>query len=87
MVKHTQAIRRQFADELFVFEHFVKLVLKGLKGLFGFEIFRLLSWLVGYVEKRFLRKLMLISKFVMSQTEQQIIAIHTLSTISRSKGK
>ena len=31
MVKHTQAIRRQFADELFgVFDHFVILALKGL---------------------------------------------------------
>ena len=32
MVKHTQTIRRQVADELFEwFDHFVKLVLKGLK--------------------------------------------------------
>ena len=30
MVKHTRAIRRQFADELFVSDHFVMLVLKGL---------------------------------------------------------
>ena len=30
MVKHTQTIRRQFADEcLSVFDHFVGLVLKG----------------------------------------------------------
>ena len=32
MVKHTQTIRRQIADECFgVFDHFVGLVLKGLK--------------------------------------------------------
>ena len=32
MVKHTQTIRRQFADEfLIVFDHFVGLALKGLK--------------------------------------------------------
>ena len=33
MVKHSQTIRRQFADELFgcIFHHFGGLVLKGLK--------------------------------------------------------
>ena len=30
MVKHTQTICRQFAGELFVFDHFVGLALKGL---------------------------------------------------------
>ena len=30
MAKYTQTIRRQIADELFVFGHFVNLVLKGL---------------------------------------------------------
>ena len=30
MVKHTHTIRQQFADELFVFDHFVKLALKRL---------------------------------------------------------
>ena len=30
MVKHTQTICQQFADKLFVFDHFVKLALKGL---------------------------------------------------------
>ena len=30
MVKHTQTIRRQFADELFECDHFVGLALKGL---------------------------------------------------------
>ena len=30
MAKHTQIICRQIADELFVFDHFVKLVLKQL---------------------------------------------------------
>ena len=32
MVKHTQTIRLQFADELFECDHFVKLVLKELRG-------------------------------------------------------
>ena len=36
MVKHTQAIRRQIADELSVFDHYVGLALKGLTGLKGF---------------------------------------------------
>ena len=31
MVKHTQTIRREIADELSVFDHFEGLVLKGLK--------------------------------------------------------
>ena len=32
MVKHTQTIRRQFPDELLsVFDHFVRLALKGLR--------------------------------------------------------
>ena len=31
MVKHTQTIRRQIADELFVFDHFSGLALKGLR--------------------------------------------------------
>ena len=30
MAKHTQTIRWQIADELSVFDHFVKLALKGL---------------------------------------------------------
>ena len=34
MVKHTQIIRRQIADELLsVFDHFVGLVLKGIKAM------------------------------------------------------
>ena len=33
MVKHTQSFRRQIADELSVFEHFVGLALKGLREL------------------------------------------------------
>ena len=35
MVKHTQTIRRQIADELFVFGHFVGYALKGLTCMFG----------------------------------------------------
>ena len=30
MIKHTQTIRRQIAVELFEFDHFVELALKGL---------------------------------------------------------
>ena len=32
MIKHAQTIRRQTADELFEFDHFVKLALKGLSN-------------------------------------------------------
>ena len=33
MIKHTQTIRRQFADDLFeVFNHFMGLTLKGLRS-------------------------------------------------------
>ena len=58
-----------------------------LKVLLILEIFTLLSRFFGYVEKRLeKKKLWLISKFMMSKTEQQIIAIHILHNISRSKG-
>ena len=35
MAKHTQAIRRQFADKLSVFGHFVGLAFKGLRSNFS----------------------------------------------------
>ena len=38
MAKHTQTIRRQFADELFVFGHFVGLALKGLISLHNKQV-------------------------------------------------
>ena len=45
MVKHTQTIRRQFADDcLSVFDHFIGLALKGLRQnpdcLYTFKSFR-----------------------------------------------
>ena len=57
-----------------------------LKVLLILEIFTLLSRFFGYVEKRLEKKNWLISKFMMSKTEQQIIAIHILHNIARSKG-
>ena len=42
------------------------------KALFVLELFTFLSWLFGYVEKCLIRKLWLISKFMTSQTGQQI---------------
>ena len=58
-----------------------------LKALFVLKIFRFLSWLFDHVEKTVLiRKIMLISKFMMSQPGQQTITIHTLPYISQSKG-
>ena len=57
-----------------------------LKALFVFEIFAFLSLLFGYVGKRLDEKAKLISKFMTSQTGQQIISMHVLSNISRSKG-
>ena len=50
------------------------------------EVFKFLSWLFGYVENSLLRKLWLISKFMTSQTGQQIITMHISPNISRSKG-
>ena len=41
MVKHTQTIRREFADKLSVFDHFVGLALKGLKDSSGERNMRL----------------------------------------------
>ena len=32
MIKHTQTIRRQIANELFECDYFVEMTLKGLKG-------------------------------------------------------
>ena len=37
-------------------------------------------------EKYLIRKIPLISKFIASQTSKQIIAIHILPNVSRSKG-
>ena len=43
MVKHTQAIRRQFADKLSVFDYFVKMALKGL-SLTLWQFFDIFRW-------------------------------------------
>ena len=56
------------------------------KDLFVLEIFICLSIFFGYVKNGLRRKLWLISKFMTLQTEQQIITIHILPNISRSKG-
>ena len=60
-----------------------------LKALLFLEIFTLLSRFFAYVEKRLEKKNKknwLISKFMMSKTGQQIIAIHILHNVARSKG-
>ena len=57
-----------------------------LKVLFVLEIFKLLSWLLVMQKIGLKRKPRLISKFLTSQTGQQIIEMHVLSNISRSKG-
>ena len=49
MVKHTQTIRRQIADELSVFDHFVGLVLKGLTITLKY----LMSWIIEQSHERF----------------------------------
>ena len=56
-----------------------------LKVFFFLEIFTLLSWHFGYVEKRIDKKLRSISKLMTSQTGQQINTIHILPNISRSE--
>ena len=55
------------------------------KALFTLKIFKILYWLWSYRKTALIRKLMLISKFVTSQTGQQVITIHILPNISRSK--
>ena len=57
-----------------------------LKSLFVLETFLFLFWLFGYAEKWFDEKDRLISKYLTSQTGQQIITTHTLPNMSRSKG-
>ena len=57
-----------------------------LKALFVFKIFKVLSCF-DHVEKNgLIRKIRLISKFMMTQPGQQTIAIHILANISQSKG-
>ena len=57
-----------------------------LKDLFILEIFTLLFWFFGYVKNGLIRKLWLISKFMTSQTGQQVISIHVLPNFSSTKG-
>ena len=45
MVKHTQTICHQIADELSVFDHFVKLALKGLMKNFIFCTVTYVPWI------------------------------------------
>ena len=49
------------------------------------EIFTFLSEIFGCVKIGMMKKLRLISKFMTSQTGQQIIPIHILPNISRGK--
>ena len=56
-----------------------------LKVLFLRKIFKFLSRLFVYVGKR-LDKKVTVSKFMTSQTGQQIIIVHILPNIPRSKG-
>ena len=56
-----------------------------LKVLFILKIFKFLSWL--FVENGLARKIGLISKFMTSQPGKQLIAIHILLNISRSRAK
>ena len=61
-----------------------------LKALSVLKIFTFLFWLFGYEEKHLVKKVkilsnFIISKFIMSQTGQKIITIHILPNISKSK--
>ena len=62
-----------------------KMLLFHLKSSFFLKIFKFLLWLSDHVQNSLIRNIMLISKFVTSQTGKQTIAIHILSNISRSK--
>ena len=57
-----------------------------LKALFVLEVFTLFSDFLVRKKNSLMRKPRFTSKFVTSQTRQQIITIHKLSNISRSKG-
>ena len=57
-----------------------------LKAFFSLEMFTCLSSLFGYVEKRLNKKAKDNFKIYTSQPGQQIIAMHILHSISRSKG-
>ena len=54
MAKHTQTIRRQFADDCFsMFDHFVGLALKRLKHII--KIFpRIVLWCISGVKRRWI---------------------------------
>ena len=58
-----------------------------LKALFVLEIFSFLSWFLGYVEKWFDKKAVVNFKIYDVSDGEQIIIIHILSNISRSKDK
>ena len=57
-----------------------------LKALFVLGKFTFLSRLFGYVEKQLDKKAMVNFKIMTSHAGQQIITIHILASISRSKG-
>ena len=57
-----------------------------LKALFILEILSFLAWLFGFVEKWLDKKAMVNFKFMAPYTGQQIITIHLIPNISRSKG-
>lgn len=56
-----------------------------LKGLFIFNIIIFLSLLFGHIRKRLDKKARLILKLITLQTGQQIISIHVLPKVSRTK--
>ena len=58
-----------------------------LKAILVLEISTFLSWLFVYVETSLIRRLKLISIFMMSQARQKTITIKILPNISRSKDK
>ena len=58
-----------------------------LKALFVPEIFRFLSWNFGYVEKRIDKKVVVNFKiYDVTHTDKQMITMHILLNVSRSKG-
>ena len=57
-----------------------------LKTVLFLTIFIVLSWLFGFVEIRLDKKAKINVKIMTSESEQQIITIHTLPNISRRKG-
>ena len=86
MVKHTQTNRWQFADELFEFDHFVKLAHKGLKIHFVLYVYKEIRSDIEICSKKLAIPL-LANKKCMQETSITIIYSGSNSSMSNHDGK